>query len=194
MAATKSTTAGCGPVPTTRPLHSLAAIVRAYRKGFQSGAAEELDSFKRERTVQGAIRRAAMARTPDGKRYKHQRRLSAKTRRQVQRKLARTEIQFCSTFDELHSVLEARVGSVRGVGELMLYDTALRIGARLRLQPSRVYLHRGTRKGARALGLNWRVPYLDLVQLPRALRALEPREIEDCLCIFKSNFAKVPAV
>jgi hypothetical protein len=35
-----------------------------------------------------------------------------------------------------------------------MYDTALRIGAKLKLFPTKVYLHAGTRLGARALGLD----------------------------------------
>ena len=51
--------------------------------------------------------------------------------------------------------------------------------------PERVYLHRGTRKGARALGLDWRADSLDPRVLPKELADLEPREIEDFLCIYK---------
>ena len=39
------------------------------------------------------------------------------------------------------------------LGELTVYDVAHRIGAYLQLEPDVVYLHRGTRIGARYLGL-----------------------------------------
>ena len=73
----------------------------------------------------------------------------------------------------------------------MVYDTVLRIGAKLDLFPDRVYLHCGTREGARALGLKWRDPWLKVDELPRELRRLKPHEIEDFLCIYKGEFAKL---
>jgi hypothetical protein len=73
---------------------------------------------------------------------------------------------------------------------LAVYDTATRVGAFLRLQPKRVYLHAGTRQGARALGFRKRES-LSARELPKALRRLSPDEIEDCLCIYKSQVAAI---
>jgi predicted kinase len=75
------------------------------------------------------------------------------------------------------------------IGELYVYDTALRIGAKLNLFPARVYLHAGTRQGARALGLDARADALDMADLPREFHVLKPYEVEDVLCIFKSELA-----
>lgn len=71
----------------------------------------------------------------------------------------------------------------------MVYDTALRIGAKLDLEPEVVYLHRGTRSGMGALGLNISRPFIELHELPRELRSLRPHEIEDCVCIYKSELS-----
>jgi hypothetical protein len=81
--------------------------------------------------------------------------------------------------------VDAAVRSVRGIGELYAYDTALRLGAHLRLLPRHVYLHAGTRRGARALGLDHRAKSLATTSLPAALRRLRPHEIEDVLCIYE---------
>jgi hypothetical protein len=70
----------------------------------------------------------------------------------------------------------------------MVYDTSLRIGAKLGFEPKHVYLHAGTRVGARALGLDTSASYLRASELPAPLRALRPHEIEDALCIFKRQF------
>jgi hypothetical protein len=70
---------------------------------------------------------------------------------------------------------------------LKAIDRALRIGAKLGLQPTKEYLHAGTRVGARTLGLDWRAPVVDVRDLPRPLRTLAPHEIEDVLCVFKSR-------
>lgn len=40
---------------------------------------------------------------------------------------------------------------VKGFGELSIYDTAVRIGAHLRIEPDKVYLHAGAREGIKAL-------------------------------------------
>ena len=89
------------------------------------------------------------------------------------------------SFDELDGVV-LRVGDLtHGIGELAVYDTALRIGAKLVLPPLRVYLHRGSRERAAVLDVDARRPSVAVSELPTAFAALEPHEIEDCLCIFK---------
>lgn len=85
------------------------------------------------------------------------------------------------SFDELHGVV-LRVGDLtRGIGELAVYDTALRIGAKLDLSPLRVYLPRGSRDGAAMLGVDARRPSVAVSELPTAFATLEPHEIEPLL-------------
>jgi hypothetical protein len=62
------------------------------------------------------------------------------------------------TVRELHALIKRTIHSIGGLRELYTYDMALRIGAFLGLAPEFVYLHRGTRAGARALGLNAKLP------------------------------------
>jgi hypothetical protein len=50
----------------------------------------------------------------------------------------------------------------------------------LNLFPDKVYLHAGTRLGARALGLRTAAT-LKMSELPKEFRALKPHEIEDVL-------------
>jgi len=69
-------------------------------------------------------------------------------------------------------------------GELTVYDTALRIGAYLRIEPEKVFLHRGTRDGAKALGFKGGKRSIRLDELPKAFHGLKPYQIEDCLCIY----------
>jgi hypothetical protein len=42
--------------------------------------------------------------------------------------------------------VKREIGSVHGIGKLMVYDIAHRIGAYLGKPPTLVYSHRGTRK------------------------------------------------
>ena len=178
---------GCEAPADLGPRPHLRTIVRAYIARFRTRSAEELDSFKSEPNVASAIERAGLAKTPCGKRYNHQRRLPTALLRSAASELRRAGLGASVNFDDLHRRIQVAIGSLHGVGELMVYDTSLRIGAKIGYFPQRVYMHSGTRVGARALGLNWRADCLEISAFPQELRALEPHEIEDCLCIFKAQ-------
>ena len=77
---------------------------------------------------------------------------------------------------------------VPGIGPVTIYDTAQRIGYRLGLAPDRVYLHAGTREGARKLGLDTSHEYLLPEELPFPLQKLAPADVEDFLCRYKDKF------
>lgn len=178
--------AGCG-TPRGQPA-SLDDIVRFYRRDYDPKFEAQLASFRDEPTVRAAVQRAALARDPAGRKYKHQRRLSEATFEAVLDSISRVRFERCRTFDDLHDLVHARIAPIPGVGDLMIYDTALRIGARLKLTPTTVYLHRGARDGARALGLNWHASRLQMKELPAALRRLEPHQVENLLCVFARAF------
>src|SRR5262249_49279007 len=133
-----------------------------------------------------AIERAAMAVSPAGKRLSHQRRIPKAVLRAWTAALLkrRADVRAAGAFGELHDVLSEVGTELHGIGRLTIYDTATRIGAFLKLEPDRVYLHAGTRDGARALGLIQR-DSLSPSDLPRPFRRLSSGEIEDCLCIYK---------
>lgn len=178
------------PDPTCRAkgkrLRTLRGLVRHYILTKRPRAQHELDSFSKQ-SFEEALERAALARHENGKRFGHQTRL----REPVLRKAAdilldgAKELHRCRSFDQLHKLIKEQLSGMRGLGELYYYDTALRISAPVHLLPKRVYLHRGTRDGARALGLDWRADWLDSLDLPRELAVLEPHEIEDFLCIYR---------
>jgi hypothetical protein len=57
----------------------------------------------------------------------------------------------------------------------------------MKLSPEQVYLHAGVRTGAKALGLgDWRSK-LPMSVFPPAFQRLRPEQVEDCLCIYKSQ-------
>jgi hypothetical protein len=68
------------------------------------------------------------------------------------------------------------IGNVKGIGKLMVYDIAHRIGAYFGKSPKLVYLHRGTKEGAANLG--FRGETLDPALLPAAFSALTAAELE----------------
>jgi hypothetical protein len=163
--------------------------VRAYRRDYQQGAGAELAYYANLPSLKEAVMRAARAERPDGKRHPHQTRIGRNALREVEERLLGVSFRGCTDFSLLHAFLSSTIRAIAGVGELMVYDTALRIGAKLGLEPRTVYLHRGTRAGIRALGLDWRRADIELHELPRELRSLRPHEIEDCVCIYKSELA-----
>jgi hypothetical protein len=171
-------------------LRDLVATFRAERIG--CGRAE-LDTFRAEPTLAAAIERAALAKTPEGKRYRHQARLAPTTLQEAQRALIDAPLKNCRSFDDLHALVHSTIRGIRGIGELMVYDTALRIGAKMGLRPTVVYLHRGTREGARALGISGAAKYVELSVLPKELRSLVPDEAEDFLCVFKKQLKELSA-
>lgn len=167
--------------PTT-----FAGVVRAYREYHRRGAKAELDYYANLPSLKEAIVRAGWAERPDGKRHDHQTRLQRRALREVEQTLLRVMPRRFKNFDDLHELLAREIGPISGIGELMVYDTALRIGAQLGLAPQSVYLHRGTRQGARALGIDSARRSVERRELPKEFRTLRPSEIEDCLCIYKN--------
>ena len=135
---------------------NLKIIVRSYVSSIRPRLQNELDCFRQESTLHSAIKRATLAINSRGKKYRHQRRFEKKTLEQAKQALLANamEIEQSKTFDDLFRLIDKKLESIKGIGELYIYDTALRIGAKKRLLPKKVYLHAGTRRGAQALGLD----------------------------------------
>lgn len=168
-----------------RRLRSLGEIVRDYESRFRPRAASELSFFAGMGSFDEAVTEAGLARKPNGKRWAHQRRIPAPTIQEATRRLHRADLKGAQSFDELLTWIEQAVQTLRGIGELYAYDTALRIGSYLGKLPRRVYLHAGTRVGVAALGLDPKERSIDLKQLPAPLAKLKLHEAEDVLCIYK---------
>jgi hypothetical protein len=150
----------------------------------------EEQMFRRMPSLDLAIHHVAMATDENDKCFDHQRRITLRARRSAEKILikGRERLKSCKTFDQLHALFEELLGPIEGIGILYIYDAALRMGAYLHLSPKRVYLHAGTRDGAKALGLDHRRKYLDRAELPPELRALGADQVESFLCIYKDRF------
>jgi hypothetical protein len=168
---------------------NLETIVRFYTQRIKPRAKAELAWFVRQPTLRQTIRCAALAVNSSGKRYSHQRRIKRAAIAQARSILsdAKLRMKKCSDFDSLFRLIEAALEDVPGIGELYIYDTSLRIGAKLGILPEKVYLYAGTRTGARNLGLDVAKSTVRMASLPPALRVLKPHEVEDVLCIFKDE-------
>jgi hypothetical protein len=122
-----------------------------------------------------------------GKRHGHQRRIKRDAIDAVSKVMVPKKLKGMKSFEELHSYVTATCLVIKGIGELYIYDAALRIGAALGLSPELVHLHAGTKMGVRALGLNSKNSSLPVKVFPKPIQKLKPYEIEDFLCIFKDE-------
>ena len=166
-------------------------LVRSYRLHNRPGSIDELAFFREMPSLELAIRHAGLAIDRSDKRFSHQCRIPKAVLRRAKTSLeaATPQIARVESFHALHQLIAKCLASIRGIGELYIYDTALRLGAFLRLTPEYVYLHAGTRAGARALGLDLSDGFLRVPLLPKPIQTLLPHEIEDFLCIYKAQLA-----
>lgn len=158
----------------------------------------ELKFYAKQPSIVRSIEVCAMAiRGTDGKRHNHQRLIPKKTlqswKKMLLAKAPRLKrLKQRGNFNELFE--EICNSKIKGIGELTVYDTALRIGAYLNVKPLTIYLHAGTRKGAQTLGMDYKKQiYLDMKKFNKAFQRLKAYEIEDCLCIYKDNFKGISA-
>lgn len=176
---------------STPGLTSLEAIVQDYTAVWQAAAGRELRYYARLDSLEDVIEVAGLAEFPRGKRHNHQRQVRCDALKQARDRLLEANLRACTTFDELLERIDQVTADIFGYGELTVYDTALRIGAYLKLEPDKVYLHTGTRDGAKALGLDGKRKAINVEELPEAFRRLKVHEIEDVLCIYADQISKV---
>jgi hypothetical protein len=184
----------CRPRPLIcrpRPLGSkqnLAVLVKSFRREYAPGGRIENEYFRHLNSIDQVIHHVAFAIDEHGRCYDHQFRIWRIARMKAKAILTSSvpRLRDCTSFHELHALLEALLLPIRGIGELYVYDAALRLGAHLGLAPKFVYLHAGTRQGATSLGVGHGRAYLKMHELPRPLQSLTPDEIESFLCIYKS--------
>jgi hypothetical protein len=176
-------------------LRSYADIVAAYIRDHRPNANRLLQFFRDCPALEGAIEYAARCKLPSGKRHPHQYRIPAAALAEAARRLRNSaaELSQCRSFAKLYALVQDRIGGVRGIGVLTAYDVANHLGAHLKRAPKVVYLHAGTARGAKALGLGHRDGTLDPAELPAPFRRLRPREVEDCLCLYQDELKALAA-
>jgi hypothetical protein len=172
---------------------NLPQLVRHYTTYHRPRAGQELDWFRSQKSLEAAIEVAALAKDENGKRLSHQRRMKLAVLQEACRILlsAKNAIEQCADFDELLTLIQDVLKGVHGLGELYFYDTALRIGVKMGLLPTKVYLHRGTRTGAKALGFDGNENSIECSVLPGTIQQLQPHEMEDFLCIYESELSEM---
>lgn len=171
-------------------------IVRRYKVMCKKYPDFHLDYCVRQKKLAEVIEVTAKAIDENNKIHSHQRRVGRVKLNffAEQLKLKEPEIKQAKNFDELISIVES-VKCDRIAG-LTHYDTAIRIGAFLNFFPDKIYLHTGTRDGAKnLLGKTINKKFININELPKEFleHDLTASEFEDILCIFKDNF-KLPSI
>ena len=176
---------GCSPRDPC-PAKTLRGLISHFRRGHLNDLRKSLEDFS-GLSLDQAIRHASMAEDAEGRRNPHHYRRTQTTLCKAQRKLMRADdkLRACRSFAEILSVVERATSSIEWLGPLFKYDCALSIGAAKGKLPEHIYLHSGTREGAKALGLKWREKF---IRVPLELRTLRPHELEDFLCIYSHCF------
>lgn len=181
----------CGPRPDA--LTSLEAVVEHYIRHKRPRAAQGVHFMRERASLDEALDYAALCRTERSKRHPHQARIPGPILEDCRGRLAAADLRSAKSFEELHAIVQQAIGGIKGIGVLTVYDISHRLGAYLGLEPDLVYLHRGTRDGARALGLGGKNT-LDPSELPAPFSRLKPYEIEDCLCIYKDAIGRLVSI
>jgi hypothetical protein len=181
---------GCGskedkPVPGK--LITLEEMIRHYQRN-------QLRRFRRMKKMYHnmpdlalAICCAANAREPGGRMSGHQWRIGRK-KLNIWADLLLShmnDIAACKDFEELRCFIESLCFQQFMIGELCVYDTALRISFFIGIEPDVVYVSAGSWKGANYMGLRQPGNRFNITDFTEEFSILTPAEIENFLCIYK---------
>jgi hypothetical protein len=165
-------------------------IIRHYKKWKLANPDTWFSHCAGQATLENAITQAALSVNHLGKKHPHQHRLQKIYLEDFGRSVneSRALISTINNFAELYEVVKSR--RVYGVGDLAIYDAAVRIGAFLNILPDQIYLHAGARIGAEGMLGRIHTEKIDKSDLPVEFSQsdLGCYELEDILCIYKKQF------
>jgi hypothetical protein len=172
---------------------SFKEIVQHYIELRRSDVNDEFNWIRSIKSEVELIRVASYVIRSNGKRSSHHYRKPHELLERVRKTLlaSRSKLARFRTFDQIYNFLESSIGDFFGVSELYIYDVSLILSVHRGITPERIYLHTGTREGARILRLPFGNKYLELSDIPKVFRTLAPHEIEDVFCIYKDVFPKI---
>jgi hypothetical protein len=127
-------------------------IVGDGHRSHRGDAEKELASFRKKPNFdfESCVRQAGLAQNQNGEKLWHQNRIPLDTLRGWAEVLVRKceSMRSCQSFEALFDIVENEGRALWGIGELAVYDTALRIGAYLKLEPDEVFpRYAGRREG-----------------------------------------------
>jgi hypothetical protein len=177
-------------LPRNRGVADLRSLVREFQEGCEPYLKAEYSLYEEHESLEEAARCAA---DPEHSHVRAYWRSSVyKAREELGKKLK--AIEGAETFDDLYERIGTIIRPIRGVGDLTTYDIAHRIGLYLskrdnnpKLLPSHVYLHAGTKEGARFLGVKGKRKVGKSEFGFKELNSLSAQFLEDFLCIYKGQ-------
>jgi hypothetical protein len=174
-------------------MKTIKTIISHYKRHCRINSENEISWFKSLET-KNVIYNAAFAVDCCGRRCSHQRRLK-KNALLKSYQIIKTNwniIKKSRNFDELYEIMKSKLENVFSLGELYFYDTSFRIGAFLNLFPKEIYLHAGTRIGAKNMGIEIKNrTKFKITEIPKDFRCMKPHELEDIFCIYKKYIGRI---
>jgi len=163
---------------------TLANLVSDFERNTLEELRNELEHHRTLPDERAALRAVASWRGAGGRFHPRQWRMPRAVKRAAGEALcaARLDLGGTGSFEALLAAVQAAIGGVRGVGEVSVYDAALRLGAWRGLLPGRVRLHGAVRESAAALGVavegrSW----IEVEAFPAEFAHLEAWELERLL-------------
>jgi hypothetical protein len=121
--------------------------------------------------------------------HPHQKRIPNSILNRFTLKLLRKkkEIQLVSNFKSLYLLIDHN--KISGIGDLTVYDTALRIGFYLKVYPTKLFVQAGSKIGyMRLVNVSHVSNPVDNGCIPECLRKVKKYHLENFLCIYKECF------
>jgi hypothetical protein len=174
---------------------SFKEVAEFYIKNYRGKIKDEIKKIKKD-TLQNVLKKYGYGKNMDDK-YVHLNRLKKDSLEEAGKKLRELENKFVESknFDEIFNTIQNKIeAEIKGIGEMYTYDTALSIGHKLGILPEFIYLHRGTRKGAKLLDIKLEREIKiskNIEGMPKEFQIFEPYEIEDILCLYKKDFQTI---
>jgi hypothetical protein len=170
--------------------------VRDYIENTRPEAERELSFYRTRENLGEAIRVSALAKVEEEgeeRKHDHQWRIPPALLEELRKGLMKKQdaIRSSRDFEALMAITEQVASKIWKNAELTIYDTTHRLAVYRGIEPEHVYLHAGTREGARELGLPGNKKFLRLQDMPMPLQRLKPYELENLFCTSRKAFRKL---
>jgi len=167
-------------------------IIKHYKRYKLANPDTWIEYCSQQPTLDLAIEKAALCTNQNNKRHPHQYRLKRIDLSSFSGSLQEniSDIASCTNFNDL--INSVRSLKVAGIGELTVYDVAVRIGSFMNIWPEQIYLHAGAKVGAFALIGHLNGDIISKQLLPEEFQTpdLSCYELEDIMCIYKKIFLR----
>lgn len=171
---------------------NIQAAIHYYKKRRRTNPDTCVIHCKNQDSLAKAIYYASISEDANGKKHSHQYRLKKEDmeRFAIELQLQEYKIQSADNFDILFKIIENVGLKMEGIGDMLIYDTAERIGQYLNLFPGKIYLHAGTREGAEKLIGKIESSTVKKEMFPEPIKSssLTCADIESMLCMYKDIF------